>query len=311
MVEQLSNLLHEAKDPLTQMTQLSTEQRELISMLAQRLGAMQGVAAVVLGGSYARGRAEAGSDIDLGIFYSEANPFAIERIRELAAAVNDTAGPVVTDFYQWGPWVNGGAWLTIGGQRVDFIYRSLEHVERVIADAEAGRYELHYLQQPPFGFFSGIYLGEISVCVPLSDPEGKLDGFKRRVANYPEALRQAVVKDFLFMAEFTLTAFVPKFAARSDAYGTAACLTRAVNELLMALFALNRKYPINDKTALAEVAEFDRVPHEFGPRVQNALGRLGNSAADLLSAVESIEQLLRETIALTEGSYQPHFVLPK
>jgi predicted nucleotidyltransferase len=293
------------------MTKLSPEQRELISMLAQRLGANQGVTAVALGGSYARGRAEAGSDIDLGIFYSEAAPFSIQSIRELAETVNDTARPVVTDFYQWGPWVNGGAWLTIGGQRVDFIYRNLEHVERVIADAEAGRYELHYLQQPPFGFFSGIYLGEISVCIPLFDPEGRLDVLKRRVANYPEALRQAVVKDFLFMAEFTLTAFAPKFAARSDTYGTAACLTRAVNELLMALFAINRKYPINDKTALAEVAEFERTPHKFGPRVQKALGHFGNSAADLMAAVASVEQLLRETIDLTEGSYQPHFVLPK
>jgi hypothetical protein len=53
-----------------------------------------------------------------------------------------------------GPWVNGGAWLTIGGQRVDFLYRSLEHLDRVIAEANAGRYEVHYLQQPPFGFFS-------------------------------------------------------------------------------------------------------------------------------------------------------------
>jgi hypothetical protein len=218
---------------------------------------------------------------------------------------------VVTDFYGWGPWVNGGAWLTIGGQRVDFLYRSLEHLERVIAAAEAGRYELHYLQQPPYGFFSATYLGEIAVCVPLFDPTGRLDGLKRRVADYPEALRQAVVQDYLFMAEFTLTAFAPKVAARSDTYGTAACLTRAVNELVLALFALNRKYPINDKTALVEVAEFERVPQEFGPRVQKALGHLGASPAELVAAVETVAQLLRETIGLTEGLYQARFTLPK
>jgi len=91
---------------------------------------------VVLGGSHARGRAQPGSDIDLYILYSEAAPFLTLSIRELAEAVNDAHGPVVTDFYGWGPWVNGGAWLTIGGQRVDFLYRSLEHMERVIAEAE-------------------------------------------------------------------------------------------------------------------------------------------------------------------------------
>ena len=218
---------------------------------------------------------------------------------------------MVTDFYGWGPWVNGGAWLTVGGQRVDFLYRSLDHLERVVADAEAGRYEVHYLQQPPFGFFSATYLGEIAVCVPLFDLAARLDVLKRQVANYPEALRQAVVRDYLFMAEFTLTAFAPKVAGRSDTYGTAACLSRAVNELVMALFALNRIYPINDKTALLEVAEFARAPQQFGPRVQQTLGQLGTSAAGLVAAVESIAQLLRETIDLTDGLYQPRFTLPK
>jgi predicted nucleotidyltransferase len=165
--------------------QLSATQRELVSSLSARLASLPGVAAVVLGGSHARGRAKPDSDIDLGLLYSEADPFAIHSVRELAAAANDTAGPVVTGFYEWGPWVNGGAWLTIGGQRVDFIYRSLEHVGRVVDDAEAGRYTLDYLQQPPFGFFSPTYLGEIAVCIPLFDPAARLDGLKRRVSVYP------------------------------------------------------------------------------------------------------------------------------
>jgi predicted nucleotidyltransferase len=293
------------------MKQLSPQQRELVSSVASRLGAIPGVGAVVLGGSHARGRAQPTSDIDLGLLYSDAAPFPIQSVRELAEAVNDTPGPVVTDFYQWGPWVNGGAWLTIGGQRVDFLYRSLEHLDRVIADANAGRYELHYLQQPPFGFFSGTYLAEIAVCVPLFDPEGRVDALKRRVAVYPEAMRRAVVQDYLFMAEFTLTGFAPKVAARADTYGTAACLTRAVNELVLALFALNRKYPINDKTALVEVSEFEQAPREFGPRVQKVLAHLGTSAGELSAAVEGIAELLRETIELTDGLYQARYALPK
>src|SRR5262249_54854854 len=218
--------------------------------------------------------------------------------------------PVVAGFYEWGPWVNGGAWLTIGGQRVDFIYRSLEHLERVIAEAEAGRYELHYAQQPPFGFFSGTYLGEISVCVPMFDPEAQLGVLKRRVADYPEALRRSVLQDYLWAAEFGLAAFARKFAMRSDSYGTAACLTRAVNQLVLVLFALNRKYPLNDKTAMAEVAELELAPREVGPRVQKTLAHLGAADAELIAAVESIAQLLRETVELTDGLYQPRYTLP-
>src|SRR5262245_6026756 len=109
------------------MHQLPPAQRDLIAALVRDLAAIDGVAAVVLGGSYARGRAQPGSDIDLGLLYSESAPFAIEAIRGLAARVHDTPEAVVTGFYEWGPWVNGGAWLTVRGQRVDLLYRSLEH----------------------------------------------------------------------------------------------------------------------------------------------------------------------------------------
>jgi hypothetical protein len=154
-------------------------------------------------------------------------------------------------------------------------------------------------------------VSEIAVCIPLFDPEEQLDLLKRRVADYPEALRRAVVQDYFFMAEFTLSAFAPKVAARCDTYGTAACLARAVNELVLTLFALNREYPMNDKTALAEIAEFERAPREFGPRVQKTLTHLGASPAELVAAVESIAQLVRETIELTGGLYQPRYPLPK
>lgn len=293
------------------MKQLSPEQRELVLSLVKRLGAIGGVRAVVLGGSYARGCARPESDIDLGLLYAEAVPFSIRSLRDLAEAVDDTGRAVVTDFYEWGRWVNGGAWLTIGGQRVDFLYRSLERLEWVIAEAQAGRYQLDYEQQPPFGFFSGTYLGEIAVCIPLFDPEARLDSLKWRVAGYPEALRRTVVQDYLWAAEFGLAAFAAKFAARADAYGTAACLTRAVNHLVLALFALNRKYPLNDKTALAELAEFERAPPEFGPRAQKALKRLGATPGELFTAVEGIAGLARESVALAGGLYQPRYALPK
>ena len=74
---------------------------------------------------------------------------------------------------------------------------------------------------------------------------------------------------------------------------------------------MNRKYPINDKTVLAEIAEFERAPREFGPRVRQTLAHLGASPAELAAAVESVTQLLRETIGLTDGLYQPRYALPK
>lgn len=84
-----------------------------------------------------------------------------------------------------------------------------------------------------------------------------------------------------------------------------------MNELVMALFALNRTYPLNDKTALAEVAEFDRAPREFGPRVQKVLAHLGASPEELGAAVTVVGQLARETVELADGLYRPHCTPPR
>ena len=291
------------------MKQLSSDQRELVSSLVNKVSQIHGVKAIVLGGSYARGRATPSSDIDLGVFYSESTPFSIESVRELAELVNDIPGPVVTGFYEWGRWVNGGAWLTIGGQRVDFVYRCLEQVDRVIADAEAGRYELDYAQQPPFGFFSGTYLGEIAICVPLLDDEKWIESLKTRVSEYPEALRRNVVQDYLWATEFGLEAFALKFASRSDAYGAVACLTRAVNQILLVLFALNRTYLLNDKTALDEASEFELAPRELTARVQRTLAHVGVSAEQLRGAVDGITQLVDETAQLANALYQRRYTM--
>ena len=285
------------------MSELSPQQRALVDSLARRLGAIPGVAAVALGGSYARGFAKPDSDIDLGVFYSEAAPFELAAVRALAVQVNDAPDPVVTGFYVWGPWVNGGAWLTIGGQRVDFLWRSLEHEQRVIADAEAGRFELHWGQQPPFGFFGPTYLGELAICQPLSDPEGRLAALKRAVAVYPEALRRAVVQAYLWQAEFALESFAPKYAARGDALGTAGCLARVAHQLVLVLFALNRRWLLSDKTALAEIAAFPEKPRAFPERIGALLARLGETPAQLAAAVAAEAELVGEVRALAGALY--------
>ena len=49
---------------------------EIFSLVVRRLAKIDGVAAIVLGGSRARGNADERSDIDLGIYYDGANPFS-------------------------------------------------------------------------------------------------------------------------------------------------------------------------------------------------------------------------------------------
>ena len=55
--------------------------QKLLGEITGRLSQVPGMVAVVLGGSYARGTQHRGSDLDLGLYYAEAEPFSITDIR--------------------------------------------------------------------------------------------------------------------------------------------------------------------------------------------------------------------------------------
>ncbi len=287
--------------------ELPAEKRAVLEDTVAALLAVPGVLAIGLGGSFARGTQRPDSDLDVGIYYSEQAPFAVEDIRRVAERVS-IAKPVVTDFYEWGPWVNGGAWIPTRAGKLDFLYRNVEQVRRAIADARAGKVALDFRQQPPFGFHSVIYLAETDAVVPLHDPDGVLKSLKRSVARYPAALRRTIVADYLWGAEFTLL-FARDFAGRGDVYNTVGCLTRGLSYLTQVLFALNRTYFIADKGAIEAVARLRVTPAAYARRVRRILARPGGSAAELGATVAAFAALFRDVVTAAGPLYRPKYDL--
>jgi hypothetical protein len=286
---------------------LSEAQRNGIHGLVDRLSSVPGVEAVVLGGSFARGTQRAGSDVDLGLYYRPEAPFAIEEIRRVAEAIASSP-PTVTDFYGWGAWVNGGAWIKTPWGKVDFLYRNLEQVERTIDDAERGIVHHDYPQQPAYGFYSVIYLAETSICIPLYDPTGAVTRLKARVATYPAQLKAQVANGSLWSGEFTLL-HARSFAESGDVYNTAGCLTRTAANLTQALFALNERYFMSDKRAMETIDGFAVKPAGYVAAITAVLAAPGHDAPALAASVRSMEAVWRSVVELTGGGYRPQFTL--
>jgi hypothetical protein len=288
---------------------LPENKQALVTEIVCALAGIAGVEAVVLGGSFARGVARPDSDVDLGIYYREAAPLAPTAVTEVAQrfAVQE---PTVTALYEWGPWVNGGAWVETEAGEVDLLYRNIDQVHRVIDDAQHGRVEWHFGQQPPYGFHSVIYLAETQACVPVHDPHGVLAVLKRAVAVYPPALRTKLVAEFLWGAEFTLF-LGRKFAAAGDVYNTVGCMTRALSQLTQVLFALNQVYFITDKGALETIDVLPVRPHGYGATVGAILAQPGATAAELSASVQRLETLTAEVIALSGSFYRPRYQLSR
>ncbi|MBV9275512.1 MAG: nucleotidyltransferase domain-containing protein [Verrucomicrobia bacterium] len=277
---------------------LNSDTRELVD----RLKRLPGIVGIVLGGSRARGTGHSLSDTDLGLYYDGKAPFDTGALDEAVARHDDRKHfGLVTSIGDWGPWINGGGWLRMGGEPVDLLYRDMVKVEAIIDAALTGQVEVAYQPGHPLGFLSSIYAGEIAVCQPLWDPAEKIAEQKSRLASYPEPLRQEFVRRFKFEARFSLD-IAEKAALRPDITYVAGCLFRSVGWLLIGLFALNRAYWLNEKGALAIANQFEVAPPDLEKRV-GEIWRVFNSGANELShGLRMARSLVEEVIVLAESA---------
>jgi predicted nucleotidyltransferase len=265
---------------------------ELARRIAGRLGEIEGVVAVALGGSWARGEAHPDSDVDLGIYYRPENPPRITDLRLLARELDDRHPPdAVTDCGEWGPWINGGGWLIIEGRRVDWLYRDLCLVERIVGECSAGRPTVYYQPGHPHGFHTHIYVGEIYYCRPLYDPEDALESLRDLAKNYPPRLKRALIRGQLWEACFALDT-CRKSAARGDDFYVTGCLFRSAACMVQVLFALNERYLINEKGSVEAADSLPLCPADFKETVNSVLGRSGEHPEQLETSVERLENLL-------------------
>jgi predicted nucleotidyltransferase len=263
---------------------------ELVALISQ----VDGVEAIVLGGSRARGTHTASSDVDLGIYYDPNHPLDLAALAKIATALDDQHRPdLLTQIGGWGPWINGGGWLTISSTPVDFLYRDLTQVAQVITACHAGQLEVAYQPGHPHAFVSSIYMGEVAVCHPLWDRHGRLAILKAQTIPYPRALQQALIQRFAWEANFSLQT-AHKAAGRGDVAYVAGCAFRSVACLLQTLFALNEQYWLNEKGAVALASTFRHSPPQWQARLDAAFAQLSSDPLVLADAVAQLQVLTDE-----------------
>jgi len=272
----------------------------LLERVSPALAVVPGVVAVVLGGSRATGAAHASSDYDIGLYFSERAGLGVERLRGVVKGlVDEPAAAQVAEVGGWGPWIVGGGWLTIGGQKVDLLYRPIESVETVIRGCREGRVSVDYQPGHPHGFCSAIWMGEVALCRLLSDSQGAIARLKAMATPYPEALRQALIRRFqweiLFSIENAQTA-VP----RGDETYIAGCAFRTLACAAQVLFAVNRRYLVNEKGALAAAAQLPLTVDNLAERVKSVWQALGLRAFD--AALTELRLIERELAGLVEAA---------
>ena len=268
--------------------------QEIAASIASHLGEIEGVAAVALGGTWAERDTQLEADIDLSIYYHDESRPNIKAMRALALELNSfLSADTVTDFWQQGPLLNGGAWLWVEGRRVNWQYRDLARVRAAMENARAGGSTGYYQVGHPHGFFSHYYLGEIAHCRPLFDPTGVLRQLKSRVVPYPQALKRALADGFVKEADLTLFA-AQRAVSQDDVFYANGCIYRAIACLIQVLHAVNERYITGERMAVEAVMLLDDRPDDFGLVVGDVLSKFGTAPDQRLEAINRLRGLVQQ-----------------
>ncbi|PTL83409.1 nucleotidyltransferase domain-containing protein [Vitiosangium sp. GDMCC 1.1324] len=269
----------------------------VLARVVEALRPVRGLVALVLGGSRARGTAGPASDYDLGLYYEPDAPLDVAALQAAIAPLVDEPSSTVTRLGEWGPWINGGGWLTIEGVEVDLLYRDLGRVREVITEARQGRFSMNYQPGHPHGFSSVIWMGEVATCRPLLDASGRIAELKNETSPFPEPLRDALIARFGWEVGFAIEN-AELAARRAEQMHIAGCAYRALSCVAQVLFALNGRYLINEKGALTEASTYP-LTLEGLTRTQAEIWRdIGN--ADHASALRRLHAVSDALRALVE-----------
>jgi hypothetical protein len=271
------------------------EVQSTISKIVDGLKQVNGVKALVLGGSRARGSHTINSDIDIGIYYDPGIGLDISGIQQVATSIDDAGRDnLVTPIGGWGPWINGGGWLSVNRYPVDFLYRDLNKVTAVMKQCLSGKITIDYQPGHPHGFINSIYFSEIALCKVLWDPSGIIGEMKTGTVPYPPEIKKAIIEMFSWEAAFALDTG-RKGLYKTDLAYIAGCCFRSLSCLNQVLFALNECYWMNEKGAVAIADSFRLAPTRYADKVNTILSLIAEDRDHLVKSLGLLRDLIHET----------------
>jgi predicted nucleotidyltransferase len=232
--------------------------------LVPKLAALPHVVAVVLGGSRAAGTHRPDSDWDFGLYYR--GSFDADLLAGLGHP-GHTAQPG-----EWGRIVNGGAWLSVGGEPVDVLLRDLDVIDRWHADAREGRFEVDHVEGHLAGLPTYVPVGEMALNRVL---HGELPE-----VTFPPKLREVAGYRWRWGSAFSLF-FAAGYAGQGDITACAGMLAKAAMLAAHGVLAARGEWALNEK----------RFVQRAGLTAAHDV--FGKVAADPEGAVEDMRALLK------------------
>jgi hypothetical protein len=255
---------------MTETDRFLTSAGELLPQLRPLLRSFcVGDLGIALGGAHAKGAADPESDLDLYVFSRQILPMA-ERDR-LCRQFSERIHTITS----WGDdaqFVQGGTDFYIDRLKVEVWFREIDYISGIVAECQQGIVRHDWVVWTVMGFFNHCALSDLHNMIPLDDPAGILAGWQESIAQYPPALRQRILRDYLAAAQFWPENFHYISAVRRcDLIYTAGIVQQVIQNLIQVLFAYNAVYFPGEKKLALALEHLPRLPKDFTARIQRLL----------------------------------------
>lgn len=238
--------------------------------------------AVTIGGSRGKRTADVRSDVDFRLFCDEI-----------------AGGPRFWETATWQTFVQAVARWRGQGINIDYCW------VRTVAEIDAQLEAWLSGQLQPVGHVWTLWgyhlLTDIANQVVLDDPHGLIAAWQARLAPYPKALQQAIIKKHLGSLTYWRTDYhYRNKVERGDVVFLAGLSARLIHDITQVLFALNETYYVGDGNNLHYVAKFAMQPPDFAERVtailypQPSSDMLTTQYEAMLSLIEDVTTLVAQ-----------------
>jgi hypothetical protein len=243
--------------------------------IAARIRPYEGIRAIVVGGSVARGYADAYSDLEMPLFWDD---LPSDEVRK--AIVADLGAKFLYGYD--GP--SNEDQLLIDGFQVDFWQCSVAHEETVFEDV---------LTRFDTDLGSSNFMDTIRACIPLHG-EALIARWKERAQCYPDGLVVRNIQDSLRRLDRGHLEVHWRRDNPTMVYGTIGVLQEQV---FLILLALNREYFPSFKWMYRSLAKMHVKPADIEHRFRGAY------TCPQVEAIQDTLAVVEETLSLVEERY--------
>ncbi len=227
-----------------------SREAELIAAMTPLIAdlAEDGNGAVALAGSRGKGRSDAQSDFDFRVY---ADAYRGPEVRKTAA---------------WRRFDAALRGWQAEGIRMDGIWmRRYSGVQRDLESWLTGIVVPKSFEWTIWGYHLPTDLASQQI---IADPRGLLLGWKRQLADYPEALRASVLSQYMEVLRYWAKDYhYESKVARRDLVFLVGLTGKLANAILQTVFAFNRVYFPGDGWNLPMAAELEQLPPDFLQRM--------------------------------------------